>query len=636
MEQRSSVMPSYMLLAVAIFHLVCITNAVVYYVTPDDHYSTGSNTVTLQHCLNNTSKYFTSNSQLLLQPGHYYLNANIIIQNINYFSFTGSKTDGSLNTVITCTSPAGIVVTNSSNIIIANMKMRECKNHFTTVYDVFHVYVQSKRFCLLTIHCWNITVMYFEIHSKTLGKLSFLNALGHSLLESLMSNELIIFNTRSIGVNKTEHNIVIKNFINPQAISSHHSISIYHFMTENVNTLLVNTVFSNKKAVMLYWFECGGGNNTFTIYNCSFTNMYEPQKSTSIGTIFAKMDDCSHDNAIKLVDCYFGNSVHSMKEHFVLIELYNSDISIPQIESLNFTVSIINSVFYKFTVGYMINISNFGNSNQFQPLLLIKNSTFSYISSKFIILLYQVNILLEGPVIFTCIPESLIIIYTNTKVNITFIDYIEFSNNTVYSAIQAAYVYIEVNAVINFYSNMLTFAISKPFQTQLLIIENRVMDTAMQPCIFQYVTEQGSFDTKFLHGTKLNYSILFIQNNALSLFEARYSVSHCKWNNATAFTYANPTGVNEKVIEYVNNTEEDILTTKIFCVCNSSQEYNCHLDKLGPFYPGQTATFKFIIFGSDVMSRSNKIDIVRAKIDDKEDIACKSNNGSNFVNLFTN
>ena len=119
--------------------LLHITTSTVYYVMPDNHYHPiNDNTYTLQHYLNNTNKYFTSNTQLHFLPGQYYLNNDLIIQAVSNFSLTGNRTSEVINTVINCTSPAGIAVVGSSNILIANIVINECGNNYNSfVINIF-------------------------------------------------------------------------------------------------------------------------------------------------------------------------------------------------------------------------------------------------------------------------------------------------------------------------------------------------------------------------------------------------------------------------------------------------------------------------------------------------------------------
>ncbi|XP_065918699.1 uncharacterized protein [Dysidea avara] len=90
--------------------LVQSTSSRVYHVIPDDHYPTNDNTYTLQHCLNYTWKYFTSNVQLHFLPGQYFLDTDLRISGISNFSLVGNISDGEVHTVINCSSPASVLV----------------------------------------------------------------------------------------------------------------------------------------------------------------------------------------------------------------------------------------------------------------------------------------------------------------------------------------------------------------------------------------------------------------------------------------------------------------------------------------------------------------------------------------------
>ena len=123
--------PHLLIFKVCLLH---ITASTVHYVMPDNHYHPiNDNAYTLQHYLNNTNKYFTSNTQLHFLPGQYYLNNDLIIQGVSNFSLIGNRTNEVINTGINCTSPAGIVIVNSSNIVITNIVMNECGNNYKSL-----------------------------------------------------------------------------------------------------------------------------------------------------------------------------------------------------------------------------------------------------------------------------------------------------------------------------------------------------------------------------------------------------------------------------------------------------------------------------------------------------------------------
>ena len=100
-----------------------------YYVIPDDdysshHYDSGENSFSLQHYLNNTSKYFVSHNQFHFMQGQYHISNDLIFKDISNFSVIGID-----QCVIICTSPASIVMVNVSNVTLQNMKLINCIKH---------------------------------------------------------------------------------------------------------------------------------------------------------------------------------------------------------------------------------------------------------------------------------------------------------------------------------------------------------------------------------------------------------------------------------------------------------------------------------------------------------------------------
>ena len=114
-----------------------VTSA-TYFVIPDDYSShhTDANTFSLQHYLNNTSKYFVSHNQFHFMQGQYYINNDLIIKDIDNFTITG-PTIGQCN--IICTSPASIVVMNVSNSKFQNINLINCIKDPKDYYNTSHL-----------------------------------------------------------------------------------------------------------------------------------------------------------------------------------------------------------------------------------------------------------------------------------------------------------------------------------------------------------------------------------------------------------------------------------------------------------------------------------------------------------------
>ena len=104
-----------------------MATSTTYYVIPDHyplHIYTNTNTFTLQHYLNNTSEYFVSYNQLHFFPGQYYINRDLVFENIYNFILTS---DGINHSFITCSSPASILVINVDSFTMQNITLIDCK-----------------------------------------------------------------------------------------------------------------------------------------------------------------------------------------------------------------------------------------------------------------------------------------------------------------------------------------------------------------------------------------------------------------------------------------------------------------------------------------------------------------------------
>ena len=221
-------------------------SSTVYYVIPDDDYTTNNNTYTLQHYLNNINKYFTSHTQLHFLPGQYYLNTDLIIQNVSNLSLIGNRTNEVINSVIKCTLPAGIAVVSSSNIVIANLVMKDCGSDFksSVVYDQPLASEYKCRSSLLVLNSLAVTCSYF--HSRLPSGIKFINSLSNITIVNVVSTYLSLWNE---GIRKSSTlTIHIDNFVAHNAKSYKYAIDL-HQIDSAVDTVVIlsNTQLKNKR-----------------------------------------------------------------------------------------------------------------------------------------------------------------------------------------------------------------------------------------------------------------------------------------------------------------------------------------------------------------------------------------------------
>ena len=147
-------------------------NSTIYYVIPDDdysshHYDGGVNSFSLQHYLNNTSKYFVSHNQLHFMPGQYHINNDLIFKDISNFSVIGMD-----QCVIICTSPASIVIVNVSNVTLQNIKLINCIKCHKDYFNVTYLYSRRSTSSFSKITDYDTSVILYNSSSVTMHNMN--------------------------------------------------------------------------------------------------------------------------------------------------------------------------------------------------------------------------------------------------------------------------------------------------------------------------------------------------------------------------------------------------------------------------------------------------------------------------------
>ena len=591
----------------------------VYYVMPDDHYHPiNDNTYTLQHYLNNTNKYFTSNTQLHFLPGQYYLNNDLIIQGVSNFSLIGNRTNEVINTVINCTSPAGIAVVGSSNIVIANIVMNECGNDYDSfTINIFENQVKNLE-TIFVLHSQSITIIYFHslCHQKLCG-FELVNAL-ESKLSNVVSNYLLIWYIGSNNsVVSTIDTLLIENF---QAYSE--TVDIYTIKIEwhkiyfNFNATILNVKFDNKLALKITCFQCLG-NNTVTISNCDFNDKegrimnykyplyyyddiykcydYICDAKIVILLYSAQLENHASENKFYFSDCNFTNNFRSRKLLLVNIEnSYNTKLPL---------VTLNNCMFYNNRKAQLLLIKcKNGESKKSCTYVFVKNTTaLSNIQNMDdMIYINHIVLTLENvKIINNSLTGSIIYFkdYTIIKAHNSYLkykSYNEISKNTARVTIECLSIHMYENSILNLSSNTLDDNV------EISSVQN---DDETSTCSIQYISERGNLDKEFQLGQKLNYSIIHNNNNKLCTI-SNIDLYHCKWDSISAFWTSSPLYVNQHFIH------QNISVEKNICLCKKNKIQDCYVEELGSFFPGVTVSFNFIVF-----SASTEISLLRQNDD---------------------
>ena len=584
--------------------LLHTSTSTVYYVMSDDHYHPiNDNTYTLQHYLNNTNKYFTSNTQLHFLPGQYYLNNDLIIQGVSNFSLIGNRINEVINTVINCTSPAGVVVVGSSNILIANIVMNECGN------DYYSKNQTKDLKTVLVVDSQSITVTYFHsLWNQKLCGLKLVNALESKLLNVVSSYLLIWYiGNGNTSIVSTTDTFLIDNFQAYSEIDDIYTIKIkWHKINFNFNATILNVKFKNKLALWIVCFQCLG-NNTITISNYDFNdkvpvdsimnNKYPLYYNDDIYECFyhicdakiaillysTRLENHASENTLYFTDCNFINNSRSRK--LLLINIKNSyNTKLPLI-TLN------NCMFYNNRNAQLLLVRCKNNDSKNScAYVFVENTTASsnIHDNDDMIYIYDVVLTSEnvkiinnsflGNIFF--VKNYIIINAINSYLK--YKSYNEFSKNTARVTIMGSAIHMCENSILNFSSNTLHYNV------EIYTLPN---EDKIDTCAVQYISERGNLDKEFQMGQALNYSIIHNNNNnKFGIFNDMY---HCEWDSTSAFWTSSPLYVNQR---FIHQNFSMIKLEKNICLCKKNKTMDCYVEELGSFYPGVTVSFNFIVF----------------------------------------
>ena len=186
----------YLLLQI-VASLSSTTNCVVYYVAPDNHYQDTNNDVNiLQHYLNESEKYFTSNTQLIFLPGKHHLLTDLVIQDVQNLTLQGINQNN--NTIIYCTKSVHVFINSSDNITFESISVNKCG--VSQENDLLAPLAALKIF-----NCSNIALLdsLFICQYQQCG-LVVANVVGQNALINIASSHLLITHNMTRSTSTTE------------------------------------------------------------------------------------------------------------------------------------------------------------------------------------------------------------------------------------------------------------------------------------------------------------------------------------------------------------------------------------------------------------------------------------------------
>ena len=559
--------------------LLHITIGSVYNVTPDDHYypnTTCHHCHNLQHYQLNTTKYFTSNIQLLFLPGLHHLHTDLIIQNVYNISFIGSTTNGTApDTVIQCNSSVGIVMTNITNLIVTNITIRSCLGN------------EYNNATVLIKQCTNVQLRHVVIEeSHNSYGIVGINILGDSRFSYITNNAIIII-YNDTTVDMENHSLTMDHYRSSDAYKCIEYKVNFKLLQSiyRVSIQLLNSTFQWLKedtAISIDFNSDGIGQNILLVKNCQFSNNKMPLIQSRLVNLHLYKRPL--DDSVRLQNCqFFNNQIKLLESEIIYISkgphLHISHCSF----HYNENSSALKKLGYNFRAKYEIIITD----------TVFVSSTPSI--NKGFLYLHSTNLHLQGPVMFYNISNVDSVIRLHNS-EITFSNYIEFANvqgtnilhhsftSKNYASIK---VFVKDSTIINItYNKFSNFAYSEE-RSHLYGIHAY----NYPPCYFQYLSDSNSS----AKGKYRNYSIIFDNNSEIATKFAYklLSLIHCSWLTQSTFNTSMPLEVNKKYIKYINKSGTfDMLPQytrpKTLCYCNTNNDYDCHKELLDPIYPGET------------------------------------------------
>ena len=629
--------------------LVHKVTSATYFVIPDDYstYHTDANTFSLQHYLNNASRYFVSYNQFHFMQGWYYLNRDLIIKDINNFTITG-PTNGQCN--IICTLPASIIVVNSNNIRFQNINLINCINDYkdylnASYFDIcyasdFRSFIKVSDYYTSLFLCNSSFVVIYNINVNATVNSRFVAIVIVNIRDDSAMIDVKVqinsLNCTAFSNHPTEINGIKVSVQFYDRISKYGSLIIENFhynsydMCKNHLLCAIVTVFlqNDKHDIRnIFWLQ---------ILNSNFSNLKNSSVLCSyVDTMEGSTTQKQSDRHITIKNSKFsGNSgypnlnLFNILFRFVKIRiLSNAIVSLTQL--YHYYIQFDECIFTRNTdmkaliyvrvpitytsVGYIaINKSSFYDNKsvtlikvelRFRTIYYmiiyislisvnISSNEFHYGDSDLILI---ANGLLQfRSVSFTQNGYFDSIIYLQSSM-LYIKGYNEISNNHARHIIKA-----QSNSFIFMYY-LATIIISHNVVYKVIKQVSAVEKHAIPLCPLQvYGYNPNNFQLDSVKCSLLLTNNIEMVSKILPSEIIAYANNKCEWfeNNFFQMINANVHVVYHKIIKsnntFVNKTAKRLVALSV-CPCLSNDSYNCYMANVYEVYPGQVLHINLMI-----------------------------------------
>ena len=569
-------------------HLAYTTDYTVYDVVPDDHYlATDSNT--LQYYIDNFAKYFTSHTQLVFQPGKYYLHTDLIVQNVSHITLRGLNHEEAKNTIIYCIKSVHISISNSNVTGIAYLTITK-RDWLQTISAVAII----KIFNCLHFYLWNSLCL---CQFQQCG-LEIVNVAVAAHLKNITSSYLLIVHNTTTS-NSTMIAIDYYHHIGHSSYK-HGAINVclYDHSQHFVVKLFYTELSMNTGKVVSIFSSTSKGSNVIYFSGMVLTDFTLVENAIAITIIHGVDSNINQiSNTIQFIDCHFSKISISSQTTDAGIFVIKSHVSSDKYHFIS-SFSMFECTFYDINSTSILQVYKIWGSLilAFVPALsvLVENTMFSVLNNTVGVIWTEGTILhLLGPTVFTKVSSDGAIINVGTNT-------VNFGGEILFSLNQATYCIVANTIIVQEYTKLdiiannfsvMFYAENEPEKYQI----NELL------CLFQYdLVESNVMENNHSEIQPIDkyYSIILQDNNAKVVSNRRYAISHCDWIDNLFFIDSDPLEINKQVIHYVNNSMELFNKMNIpndICYCTDDQHPNCSIDELGPVYPGQTFNLNLMV-----------------------------------------
>ena len=631
-----------------------IATSTTYYVIPDDddysshHYDSGANIFSLQHYLNNTSKYFVSHNNFHFMQGQYHMSNDLIFKDISNFSVIGID-----QCVIICTSPASIVMVNVSNVTLQNIKLINCMKHhddyFTVTYlnsqymydrhtmpsfskvTNYHTSVFLCNSSSVTVHDMNIIATVITNFTAIL----IVNTQGDSKIINIKVkiNSSFISDTVHIsglvvyyrnGIFNAENKLTITNFFynnnyNTACENHFNCIVVLLFLYNNIKhkhhnkfnlhdqVHIQNSIFSNLKnsSILCYYGQRDSCRRTIMITNNTFSNNAgHPQLNMFYITFYSFSDirmsvrkHKSLQNDIKFINCIFTRNINMEAIIYIRPPATYLIIGYIAISGSTFHKNI-NTKFIKvvkaswnifYITTYIILSAVNVSCNEHDDgdnLILVTNGRILFYKSIFL----KHNRYYENII---SLQSSILVCRHYTEISGNYARYIVKAQSN-------SFLFMHILPTVNISNNVV-------YKTTKLVSASEKQSVHICPLQIT-ITDLDAINHKFL---LLNNTEMI--SKTLSTEIISYFNRNCTWFYDTIFQKTNET-VFKSNNTFVNKTNKKRLIPLSVCPCFNNGSYNCHEAPVYSVFPGQELHIKLIV--SPRWSKLSSTIVVANTIDD--------------------